>query len=282
MPERRFTNEEESEIVKIYLSGSSTRAIARAYNLPGKDAVLGALRRQNITQRSPAERNRLYKLNPNVFDIITPESAYWWGFIYADGNVNREKTLVVGLKASDRSVLEKLKIFLQSESPIRESMTTLSNGKSYPRVTISFTDRHLAARLIELGIVTHRTDTWKIPANLPKDCESHFIRGLFDGDGSIDFNSGQPRVRICGNKDLIEWLWKTMHENNAVNEIGITLIHKKSGLRYFIKNGRYVVLPIIDFLYRDATVFLERKHEKAMLVYVTPPERVRDEKGRYT
>ncbi len=98
MPARRFTDEEEVCIVQIYEAGHSAKAIGRAYDLPGKDAVIGALRRADTRIRPNTEANRLYTINHGAFDVITPESAYWWGFIYADGSICRHKSLTVGLR----------------------------------------------------------------------------------------------------------------------------------------------------------------------------------------
>ena len=54
-----------------------------------------------------------YNVNPLVFQKIdNEESAYWLGFIYADGCMCDGSRIQIMLKGSDYQHLEKMKIFL--------------------------------------------------------------------------------------------------------------------------------------------------------------------------
>ena len=55
-----------------------------------------------------------YHVNINKFSkISSEESAYWLGFLYADGCMSEDSRIGVMLKSSDKHHLEKLKDFLE-------------------------------------------------------------------------------------------------------------------------------------------------------------------------
>jgi hypothetical protein len=258
---RHFTDSEEAEIAKIYKAGFSARAIARAYHLPGKQAIMGALRRQKVIQRSPAERNRLYKLNPHKFDAIDHEhKAYWLGFLYADGNVYRERTLKLSLKVADIRHVEKLRDFLESESPVKTIQQKCA-GKYYPQARVEFTDQHLAARLMNLGIVKGRPNFHPAIDSMPISLHSHFLRGFWDGDGGASRNPGSG-INFCGHEDFLIWIRAYMSEHAGTNPNLKVSKHVTANLYYLVHSGRLQALKVFTVLFQDATVWLERKRER--------------------
>lgn len=276
---RNFTDTEEAEIAKIYKAGFSARAIARAYHLLSKRSIIGALKRQGITQRSPAERNRLYKLNPHKFDIINHEhKAYWLGFLYADGCIGREKTLTVTLKSTDLGHLEILRDFLESESPV-VSYTAKCGIKYYPQARVSFTDTRLAARLKSLGIIKGRPDFRPAIGSMPDSLYSHFLRGFWDGDGGASRN---PRsgINFCGHEDFLIWIRAYMGKHAGTNPNLKVSKHKTANLYYLVYSGRLQALKAFAVLFQDATVWLERKRER--IESWPPPKKLsRNEKGQF-
>lgn len=256
MPPRRFTNEEEVCVVQIYEAGHSAKAIGRAYNLPGKDAVIGALRRANTRIRPNTEANRLYTINHESFDVISPESAYWWGFIYADGSICRHKSLTVGLRHTDVDHVIALNKFLQSDAPVKIKDRWL---KPHKGAYLHVTSQHMGARLEELGVLAHRPSFDLVTKHLPPELTSHWLRGLFDGDGSIDYQkNGQPRIRFCGGLALVSWIRKTL-ANECGRNPDIKLYNHPTGLYYVGYAGTRNVAAIMEYIYCDATICLTRK-----------------------
>lgn len=283
MPDRRFTDEEELEISKIYLSGKSARNIARIYELSTHTAIIAALRRTNTKQRSPSDRNRLYTLNPYVFDVINEQSAYWWGFIYADGYIYR-RTLTMRLSAKDKNHLYPLRDFMQSNSPIHDVETSVlkSTNKTYKISRIEFTSEYLKNRLQQLGVVTGRTNFQHAIQHLPISMRHHWIRGLFDGDGSIDFKKscGQPRVRIVGKLDCMMWV-KSIFINDAKVKTKAKL-YQHGKVFYISLDGRRIVSTVTKYIYNRANVCMERKKSKMFTTLIAPEPREKDKRGRYT
>ena len=281
MPGRNFTDEEEAEIAKIYLAGTSARAIARSYGFGHHISIVSALNRQNVTQRTPPERNRLYKVNPYAFDVIDEEAAYWWGFLYADGNVGREKTITVALSVKDQIQIERFRNFLQSDAPIDRATITISSGK-YERLRFSVTERHLAKRLINLGVIPKRHNFEYAIKNLPQGMERHWLRGLFDGDGSINYQkNGQPTITLCGGVSLLSWIREILAKYASRNPDHRITKHIKANLYYLTYAGRRQVAAISHFMYDGAHTYMERKHDIAISSYIEPPPRLKDDKGRF-
>jgi len=276
MPPRRFTDEEEACIAAIYEAGHSARAIARVYPVSHHTVIVSALRRQGIVQRSPAERNRLYQLNPHVFDKIDDEpSAYWYGFIYADGYVHH-RSLSLSLKGSDYRHLERLRTFLQSTAPI----TRCKRGvrKEYTTALLYVTHDHLADTLRRLGILPGRPEPQRICEFVPRGLFNHWLRGFFDGDGSA---RKRPALGFCGDPGLLAVIRKLLAEEvDTRPNLAITPHTVSKRTFYLTYSGRRVALRIADYLYKDATVWLPRKR-KVIESWPEPTPRQRDEKGRW-
>lgn len=275
---RNFTDAEEAMIGRIYQSGTSAKAIARAYGLSHHTSITSALKRQGVTQRSPAERNRLYKLNPHKFDVINHEhKAYWLGFLYADGGVDREKTLKLSLKIADIEHIRKFRDFLESESPVK-SIQQKCAGKYYPQARAEFTDRHLAKRLMNLGIVKGRPNFRPITAAIPPELLRHFIRGFWDGDGCAARNPNDG-INFCGNEDLMIWLREYLAEKLDFGPRKVSK-HTTANLYYLRYSGRRVALRVIEFMFKNATIWLPRKLE-VIRNWPEPQRRHKNERGQF-
>lgn len=257
MAKRNFTDSEEEQIAKIYLSGKSARAITRAYGLRFHISIVDALRRQGIEQRPVSERNRIHKLNSNAFDKLDNEqSAYWHGFLYADGYIANNKTLSLGLSSLDIEHVESFKEFIKSEARIKTSLIWHSTNKLVSKINI--TDKHLANQLQQKGILKGRPYPNLIFDNLPEEMFNHWIRGLFDGDGSARRNQS---ICFCGSRKLMIAVRDKLSEHCGTNPNMAIAKHRTANLYYVYYSGRRVALKVADFIYKDATVWLDRKRQ---------------------
>jgi len=279
MPARRFTDEEENEIAKIYHDGISARAIAHAYGLSHHIAITSALRRTSTRIRPNTEANRLYEINHEAFDVITPKSAYWWGFIYADGNINRHKSLTVGLRYTDVDHVIALNEFLQSNAPVKIKDRWL---KPHKGAYLHVTSQHMGARLEELGVLAHRPSFHLVLENLPSEMTHHWLRGLFDGDGSVRSTIGQktpPGLGFCGAEIMMSFIRKYMAEHAKTNP-NLKIYRHRTGLSYLRYTGRRQCIRIATILYKDAMIWLRRKRD-VIESWPEPQIPKRDALGRY-
>lgn len=274
MAPRIFTDKQESEIARLYVEdGLSSRAIAKMYGIRFHTTIRSALKRQGVQFRKPQDANRLYNLDPHVFDKIDNEhAAYWLGFLYADGYINF-RTLSVTLKGSDEKFLHKLKLFASSEAPI--AIYLVKN--KYPTARLDMTDRHMASRLNDLGIVPRRTKFDRITSQVPTYLYQHWIRGLFDGDGCAH---KKTEISFCGSHHLMEFVRLTLHQQSDSNPDLKIQKHTTAQLYYLRYSGRNVALNVANFMYQDATIWMERKR-KIVESWPEPQTPVRDSKGRY-
>lgn len=249
-----FNELEDKEIAKIYNVGNSTRKIARAYKVNNK-IIANALKRQTI-QIHQTQFKRKWQINEFAFDDLQNEQVnYWWGFIYADGSINKKRYLNITLGLKDEQHLEKLNGFLQSDYPIYTTCTQLNNKKFHqPRLMVY--SRHLANRLSQLGIVSHRLKFNRVLEHLDPTFASHWIRGYFDGDGCA--LKSEPRISWAGQKNLLEWIRYKLSEELGLNPE--RNIFKHGNFIFEINYwGRKQTRKITNYMYKDATIWLERK-----------------------
>jgi len=98
-----------NKIVKLYKNGDGTCEIAKVLGI-NRWTVLQYLKKNGL---NPQRITRPYKnkYNINFFSEYTEESAYWAGFIMADGNISHTKSkyyVQIGLSEIDREHLQKL------------------------------------------------------------------------------------------------------------------------------------------------------------------------------
>lgn len=254
--ERVLDQQIENQIVETYLSeGISATKISKKYSV-SHTTVLDLLIRNGVTNRPGWSYARKYTTNEHAFDDLDNEAAaYWLGFIYADGYVRRDSLQVV-LKASDLPHLVRLSEFMQSSQVARPNKT-----KGY---CISFHGLHLTETLIDLGIVTKRGYFGKVLAKLPYGQFHHFIRGYLDGDGYISATGAKSRCNVgfCGQDDILAWIKQILSENCP--QIGSPQIRPRRGIKELCFGGHRQASSIIKWLYKDATIYLLRKHERAI------------------
>ena len=110
--------------------------------------------------------------------IDNPDKAYLLGWIASDGTI-RKGTVDITVQRSDRKLLEKLASLFSRSLPVTERKEGTQVGFTVNRQkTVQDACRHLK---IEPGPKSY---TVQFP-ELPDHLVWHFLRGLFDGDGSV-------------------------------------------------------------------------------------------------
>lgn len=228
------------EIIQMYDEDMDLEGIASKLKVPTiliSRVLINSGRRPNIEHVNSID----------LFSTIDNEmSAYWLGFMFADGYIKSDLTgFGVDLHSKDKDHLALFK----------EHLGTTAN-LTYPAqmVRLVVTDHNAAADLIAKGCVPRKSHVIGPPVALPVELNRHFIRGLVDGDGSLGYHSkNQPRIRICGSYDLLEWV----SENGPVG--GSKPTPMKSIFEFRV-NGKSKAMKWIDWLYSDSNISLSRKY----------------------
>lgn len=223
-----------------------------------------------------------YEYNKDYFSKInTPEKAYWLGFLYADGSINRyyknEKlksmTLELCLSYKDKEHLEKFKKSLETNIPIFEKVNRL-NGKEYKSVRIQLNNTKVCYDLCDLGCTPSKTYDIKFPTYdiVPKEFMRDFIRGFFDGDGCISISemNGKPHIftTITGQSDMLKSI-----SDFLISEKIIRVNPKiyKDDRRNSTYNVYFYGIDsnkdFLDYLYKDSTIYLDRKYNQYINFY---------------
>lgn len=185
----RFSEEEIKEIIRLY-----TEENIALYKLEKKFHTSSATLKRifemnNIKLKSFRESKRLYPFNESYFETIdSKDKAYFLGFLFADGCVSlgANGQYLFKLSLKDKYPILLFRKYLNSKKPIcetRQSKNSYSSGGTI-MYSLEYSSPKTFQDLCNLGCSPNKTFNLKFP-NIPKELESHFIRGFFDGDGSV-------------------------------------------------------------------------------------------------
>jgi len=258
--------EQEIEYLKNNFINKSNKEVSDFLGR-SKAAVKAKSRKMGI------RRPEKYIFNKRYFKIIdSEEKAYWLGFIYADGYVSGKYELAIQLKKVDLLHLEKFRDCLGSNYPVT-SFSKFTFGKYHDISQIRIYSKIIVDDLLNHGIKNNKSLTIKFPySSLSKDLIRHFIRGFFDGDGSIYCDKSKDLLRAkftCGSKEFLESLSMVLNKE-GVDTYFIQTTEKTHEIGIPNKKSTKIFL---EYIYGDAHIFLDRKMKfytthKNLLVYL--------------
>ena len=277
---RTYLKRHSDETIKLSIQecNSASEAIIRlGYNPCERYRIVQFAAEHNLSIEHFSRVNqRTYSLNENFFENLNELSTYWLGFIMADGNVrshNYEKALKIHLAAKDESHLHN---FYQdigyngklSYHPAHEMTAKGKIHQAGPSVTANIGSKKLINDLIKLECLPNKTKVGcKVSNLIPDELFRHFVRGYFDGDGSIVLNKGkknsnqsaQLNLFILGDYDFLDTL---RHRISTECNVNLPEISHRQGIDCIKWAGNLQCPKIFDWMYRDAERFLSRKKEK--------------------
>jgi len=212
--------------------------------------------------RSYREMSLKYSCDEDFYEAIDTESkAYWLGFMYADGFLTRPHTVGLTLSVKDIGHLEKYKKSLSITYPTHTYEPTEGSysKNQYSRVTIS--SPKMCKDLIKQGVIFNKTLKIKRPC-VEKDLEKHFIRGYADGDGCITSSKNNYAFKVIGTLSMLDYI-KEFIEYHQVAKIHKYYKRQPTDIVSSIDmSGNRQVLKLLELLYGQATIYLDRKYER--------------------
>lgn len=241
------------EIVSLYSDGLSGLEISNKFGLD-KGYVYSIISNAGITRNS-SDARRKFKIDDSIFENIdTQEKAYWLGFLYADGYNNTDsRSVTLCLNIKDIDILEKFSNFLKTDKKIR------LNSSNSKKVVIE--NKKISLDLEKLGMVRAKTHVLRFPS-ISRDLERHFIRGYFDGDGCITYGSlmsSNANISIVSTIQFLREIDSRIEINFSYNKRHKS---KQDDIYTLVTGGVKNIMVFYDFIYRDATVYMDRKKSK--------------------
>lgn len=261
---KRWTKEEE-DFLRENSKTMSYQELATSLGRT-KNGVSKRVRQLNLEIKNTFNK---YEYNVNYFsEIDTAEKAYWLGFIAADGCLLEKGRLKIGLQGSDSSHLEKFNRALESNKKVKMTVSK-KDGKSYPSALLVFDSVKMASDLKKANIFPLKTYDMKFP-NIKNELMPHYLRGLFDGDGSFYIGNRKDRNRKYFSVELIGYNSPFMLEvQDFLKNQGIDInwyLKRESTAKLSVSNKKDC-LNLIEYLYcgfQHEVVCLERKKVKAL------------------
>lgn len=253
-----------AEAAALYLGGAGTVALAKQFGC-APSGMWGHLKKFGVELR-PRQK---HSYDHSFFDSIDSESkAYFLGLLYADGSNNESSYSVeLALAESDLDILQSFKKAIRYTGEIKLRHHNPKDAQRHFRMTLC--GKALCATLARIGCGQRKSKTLVYPS-VPAELDRHFIRGYFDGDGSVYLAKFKPsHTRQC-NIAMIstESFCKSIAEKiNAAT--GMQGKFRKAGncdMWYVAYAGNGRGRAIRSYFYDDATVFGGRKHSLLSLL----------------
>ena len=207
--------------------------------------------------------NRVFK------EVANANTAYWLGFLAADGCVFEDKhRLVLGLSRQDRAHIEKFKHLIGSDVNIQDrDVLCTTNGKYYPSSFIYVYDKNLIDDLFQYGIVPDKSHkNINFLQYIPEQYKMQFILGYFDGDGHYVCTKDNHGFGWCGCKDNINAITDYTKQYLKLTTSAQCNVYEHSPITYEFADTKMSDIQLFcEFYLSQASVIdlLERKTEKA-------------------
>lgn len=200
-----------------------------------------------------------------LFKKLTAKSAYWLGMLAADGNMRKNRHGVkLNLKEEDKYLVEQFAL----DCGFFIVDVKKSNHKKYNK---NYSNQYIFCMwrkephedLFKMGLRPNKTLSID-ETIIPKKYVSHFVRGLFDGDGTVgcykykrNKNNIVTRISICGQKKFLLSLSKIIPAKGYLIKNG-----KNCYKLDFNKKSEIIIL--IKWMYKNKNRYMIRKYNICM------------------
>lgn len=260
-----FSEEQKDLVLTLYQDIGFSVDVGKLFGV-GHKVITKILEERGVVRT--ASKNRQYKINENYFDKIdTPNKAYILGFLYADGsNCMSKRTITMSLEEGDRGILDRIRNEIGSERPLE--FIDYSNkhdfGYTYKnQYRLLLFSSHMCKALQSHGMVPNKSLILEFPI-LDDKLISHFIRGYFDGDGGLYQGKKETNftLTITSANDFCIRLKEIVKCKVGINSNIYDASNRNGITKVFNISGRMQVKSFLDWIYKDADLFLERKYNR--------------------
>lgn len=199
-------------------------------------------------------------VNNEFFEEWSPELAYILGLFVSDGSISDydnygKKYVSFSNNTKDKDMLEKVAGVIGYKNKVLDLKSGMSRIRPSGNFVWSF--------FKDLGFDNNKTFNAVVPKEIiiRSELYSHFIRGLFDGDGSISIRQRRihsyPCSSVVGTKGVVDFVANVFPFYNTCEPH--VSIHR---VTYDGENS----VKFLNALYENSTIHMERKYEKFLKV----------------
>ena len=194
--------------------------------------------------------------NDRYFQHIDSEDkAYFLGFILADGNISKTSNRVsIQLNIKDKYILEKFKHCINSSNSIRDYKVFDKRKNKFNEITVfQVSSKNIISDLKDNGIDFNKSKYFYYTKISQNKYFNHFLRGVFDGDGSISNNN----IQLISTFEFLEYI-NVKYLSNKYNFIQI---NKNLNIYRLYIYDKSTKIDLLNFIYKDSTIYLKRKYD---------------------
>lgn len=262
---RKWSKEDITTIVTLYKKEGLTVEEIRSKYKTRTQTIYDILNENGVDTSKYNRKSANRRVYHDFFEEIdTEEKAYFLGMLMADGSVHKrgKEEATITLLLIDLDVVESFKRTMNSDSKI-----TISDRKRHkserPTYSVTVRSNKIAEDLATYGVVPNKTYlTNRVCEGVPDHLKRHYLRGLFDGDGSIyKSKRGLWCIALTNNypsflEDIQDWLQELIPDL-----IRVKTYDGKSSAR-IAYHGR-TAKKVCMLLYEDSMVSMRRKSNLA-------------------
>ena len=264
MGRKQITKELKEDIINFYRSKPmSYSTICEKYNL--SLPTIGKILKDEEKYKKASIFNP--ELNEAYFENIDTEAkAYFLGLIIADGNVfideknkkaNRQASISITLNSHDEYILECFK------NEVKTNTVVGHDGRGCSQIAIR--SNKMSKDLEKYGIVPRKSFITYLPL-LDNKLMPHLIRGIMDGDGSINahmIKSGRflHSIAFCGTHRLMSDISDFIYSNVNLSTKPKVYDYKDRLLSEISVRGVDDMFKLGEYVYNESTIHLNRKKD---------------------
>lgn len=245
----QHSNEPAYKLKEKFPQAPSIRTLRRWMDILGKTYHTGAIQKYHYDKTK-------------FLTIDTEEDAYWLGFITADGCIIENKCLQIKLAEKDKKHLQKFCNFLQLSKKETAEIIKTGTGGAYTKDNIVNTVRvhckEIIKNLQDKGITPRKSEKEKPYICKNQELEKAYIRGLIDGDGFLHSNS--YGIGLVGSYEICNYVLDFIYKIILQKTEKTNHIYKHGNIWKIDFTGKQQASKIIDFLYNNASIYLDRKY----------------------
>jgi intein-encoded DNA endonuclease-like protein len=270
LPYNKLSQEIKDLIIKKYYEQKELEFIELADLLKVSERSIGrVLKEAGINNK----RKNRYNLNENYFSSIDNQNkAYILGLLYADGFVGDSHFNNIVLSMKDKELVELVGKKIEFTGEVRKCKKGGFENSTEGYV-LNFSSEKMANNLREWGMFPNKSLVLNELPKIKEELYRHFIRGYFDGDGSIVLSQHSSYHKVGG--QIKKYVYPSYYFMLLGTKEFLLMIVDKMNLQYFriddtktdaIKslrvNAKCVFNSIFSYMYDDAEMYLQRKYDK--------------------